>query len=125
MKLLAILTVCSAIGCSGKDEAPLEPILRSVRYTVVEGADASRKRTFSGVIRAGDQSSLSFQVPGRIDAVGVKVGDKVKKGQLIARPATNGSEACTPTATLRNRTWTTPALRTTAPSPRWPRPLKP
>jgi multidrug efflux system membrane fusion protein len=84
MKLPAILSLCAVTSCSGKDEAPPEPMLRSVRYTVVEGADASRKRTFSGVIRAGDQSSLSFQVPGRVDAVGVKVGDKVKKGQLIA-----------------------------------------
>jgi RND family efflux transporter MFP subunit len=72
-----------AAACDRGEVEPAEPALRAVRYIVVEGADASRKRTFSGAIRAGDQSSLSFQVGGRVETVAVKVGDHVAKGQLI------------------------------------------
>lgn len=80
----SLIIVSSLAGCHEEDTGPAEPILRSVRYTVVEGADDSRTRMFSGVIRAGDQSSLSFQIGGRVEKVAVKVGDSVAEGQLIA-----------------------------------------
>lgn len=85
MRLFTLLTLFSlTFACNKGDEAPPVPVLRSVRYVVVEDAEASRKRTFSGVIRAGDQSSMSFQVGGRVQTVAVKVGDQVRKGALIA-----------------------------------------
>jgi RND family efflux transporter MFP subunit len=43
-----------------------------------------RTRTLSGVTKAGIESNLSFKVPGTIETVNVKVGQKVSKGQLIA-----------------------------------------
>jgi RND family efflux transporter MFP subunit len=85
MRFFSLLILSSLIlSCSADGDAPPEPVLRSVRFVVVEDAEASRKRTFSGVIRAGDQSSMSFQVGGRVQAVAVKVGDRVTKGKLIA-----------------------------------------
>lgn len=70
-------------GCA-QPEAPPDPILRSVRYVVAASDSGARHQTFSGVIRAGNQSRLSFQVPGRVNAVRVKVGDKVRANQPIA-----------------------------------------
>jgi RND family efflux transporter MFP subunit len=81
---MMLLSAGVVAACDRGEAEPAEPALRAVRYTVAEGADASRKRTFSGAIRAGDQSSLSFQVGGRVETVAVKVGDRVAKGQLIA-----------------------------------------
>ena len=43
------------------------------------------RRTFSGVVRAEAATRLSFRVPGRIVAVGVDVGDAVRKGDVMAR----------------------------------------
>lgn len=86
MKYLCIATllVMGATGCSEKPKAK-EPIIRSVRYALVQGASDSGGRMFSGTVQAGNQSRLAFQVPGRLQKVHVKAGDKVKKGQLIAQ----------------------------------------
>ncbi len=73
-----------ASACGGGEEAASEPVIRAVRYVVVTGDDGSRERSFSGAIRAGSQSRLSFQVPGRITELPVKVGDSVTRGQRIA-----------------------------------------
>lgn len=77
------LVVLMATGCESETEEA--PVLRPVRYLVVQSSDAARQRTFSGVAKAGQESRLSFQVTGRVLEVPVKVGDRVKKGQSIAR----------------------------------------
>ncbi len=59
-------------------------LVRPVRHVSVE-AMGRRTRTFSGVARARDESSLSFQVSGTIARVTVAVGDRVKAGAPIAR----------------------------------------
>ena len=70
-------------GCTG-DKAEPEPLLRTVRYVVAESEDGARRRTFSGRVQASDQARLSFQVSGRVRSVHVKMGDRVREGQLIA-----------------------------------------
>jgi len=45
----------------------------------------NRVRTFSGVAQAGVESNLSFKVAGTVQKLFVKVGDKVRSGQLIAQ----------------------------------------
>ena len=79
---LLILTLALA-GCT--EEAPQQEVLRPVRSQVVYATGGSRVRTFSGTARAGQETDLSFRVPGRIEALNVKVGDAVRAGQLIAR----------------------------------------
>jgi len=58
--------------------------VRPVRHVRVEATGGRRTRTFSGVARAGVESSLSFRVPGVIAAVAVDVGDRVRPGRLLA-----------------------------------------
>lgn len=82
MRWLLVVLVASA--CGGGEEAAPDPVLRAVRYVVVESDDGARERSFSGAIRAGSQSRLSFQVPGRITELPVKVGDSITRGQRIA-----------------------------------------
>ena len=72
-----------AIGCSEKP--PEQETLRPVRSEVVAVSRGSRVRTFSGTARAGQETNLSFRVPGRIEGSLVKVGDTVEAGQLIAQ----------------------------------------
>jgi len=82
LPLLPILAL-AAWGCA--EEAPPEPTLRPVRTVQVYSTGVERVRSFSGTARAGQESRLSFKVSGTIDLLGVKVGDRVRAGQLLAR----------------------------------------
>ncbi|MEM9113621.1 MAG: efflux RND transporter periplasmic adaptor subunit [Myxococcota bacterium] len=74
----------SLLACSepAPDQAPR---LRSVRYVEVSDVSGAVKRTFSGQVKASDESDLSFQVGGRVQELLVKMGDRVKAGQVLAR----------------------------------------
>ncbi len=74
----------STTGCSS-DPPPAQPEPRAVRSTVVESAKATRSRTFSGTSRASQQSRLSFKVAGTVTELPVRPGDRLRKGQLVAR----------------------------------------
>jgi RND family efflux transporter MFP subunit len=82
--ILVLLTVSLILASCGKDEEQLETI-RPVRYTQVFSTGGSRVRTFSGVARSGQESRLSFRVPGIVRRVAVALGDKVGRGDLIAQ----------------------------------------
>ncbi|MFQ6114519.1 MAG: efflux RND transporter periplasmic adaptor subunit, partial [bacterium] len=72
------------LACGG-GEQKVEEIIRPVRYQQVYSTGGSRVRSFSGTARSGVESKLSFKVAGTVLEVPVKVGDKVRSGQLIAR----------------------------------------
>jgi len=82
--LLVLLLAAASVAC-GQEEAPAEPVIRTVRYMAVSAAGAEQTRTFSGVARAGVESSLSFRVAGVVDRVAVVVGSRVTRGALIAQ----------------------------------------
>lgn len=77
------LLIILIISCSEKKQE--EKIIRPVRYLEVYATGGARVRTFTGVAQAGVESKLSFKVPGTIQKVLVRVGDKVRTGQLIAQ----------------------------------------
>ena len=72
----------TAAGCG--EPPPAEPVIRPVRHMVARIAGVERPRTFSGVARAGVESTLSFRVSGAVASLPVKVGDRVAGGALIA-----------------------------------------
>ncbi|MDD9939695.1 MAG: efflux RND transporter periplasmic adaptor subunit [Myxococcales bacterium] len=72
-------------GCEKPEEQQAKPIIRPVRYVVVASPDTNLHRTFSGAVKAGSESRLSFRVPGRISKVHAKVGTRLKPGQMIAQ----------------------------------------
>ena len=71
-----------AAGCG--EPPPPEPVIRPVRSVVVTAAGAEQVRAFSGVARAGVESTLSFRVSGAIARLAVRVGDRVGAGAVIA-----------------------------------------
>jgi len=81
--LMVVAAFVTLVGCEKEQEEP--EIIRPVRYVTVEGRDAARQRTYSGVAKAGQESRLSFQVSGQVLSVPASVGDVVKKGTTIAR----------------------------------------
>ena len=79
-----VLPLLATAGCN-EPPPPVEEPLRPVRTITVAASDGGRARSFSGVARAGLESTLSFRVAGAIEALPVRVGDRVGAGQLIAR----------------------------------------
>ena len=80
--LLGVLAGMLA-GCRDEAPPPAE-VIRPVRTQKVAAVGGGRVRRFSGVIQAGQESRLSFKVAGTLRALRVKVGDRVRRGQLIA-----------------------------------------
>lgn len=71
-------------GCEQK-QTPQKNLVRTVKVFRVAGPEKTAQRTFPGIVDASDRVDLSFQVPGQINEFPVKEGDRVKKGQLIAK----------------------------------------
>jgi multidrug efflux system membrane fusion protein len=69
-------------GC-GKEEKPPE-VIRSIRWMKVAETSTKQVRMISGTTKPVDQTALSFAVGGTVEEVKVKLGDQVKKGQVLA-----------------------------------------
>ena len=82
---LAVVAVTALLGQACREPPPpAEPVIRPVRYVIAHATGGQRTRTFSGVARAGVESSLSFRVAGTIARLDVQVGDRVRAGSPIA-----------------------------------------
>lgn len=87
MRAVGFLSLLVAVGlsaCGGARPTPAdEP--RPVRVETIGGARGpDEQREVVGVVRAAERATLSFQVPGRIAALNVEIGDAVARGQVIA-----------------------------------------
>ena len=67
-------------------EAPPPPPerIRAIKTITVSKQASGKMRQFSGVVEAADSSSISFEVSGNVREVRVDVGDRIKKGQVLA-----------------------------------------
>jgi HlyD family secretion protein len=76
-----ILLVSAPAACgSAGDEKENE-----LEVAAVERGDVVSSITAVGTVRAGAEVTLSFQAPGRVDAVAVQEGERVAAGQLLAQ----------------------------------------
>lgn len=83
MKILLLTTLIVFFSCTKKIEKKPE-VIRPVRSVVVYNLSAEQERSFSGVVSTSKEAKLSFKVGGTLIKLHVTVGDKIKKGQLIA-----------------------------------------
>jgi RND family efflux transporter MFP subunit len=86
-KVLIGIFAVFLLGACGKDknkETTIKKKPRSVRYIVAYDKNPEYKRTFSGNIISEIESRLSFRVNGTIVNKYFKMGDYVKKGQILA-----------------------------------------
>ncbi|MCE7033402.1 efflux RND transporter periplasmic adaptor subunit [Lysobacter sp. GX 14042] len=79
---IALLACVLVSGCGGREEAPEAP--RTVLVTRV-GAHAGTGTSLAGEIRARHETQLGFQVAGRMVERQAEVGDRVERGELLAR----------------------------------------
>ncbi len=80
---VAVGFLVALAGCGGSVEEAAE-VIRPVRYREVTMAPTQVERRFSGITKAGAVVRLSFRTGGKVETLGVAVGDQVKLGQVIA-----------------------------------------
>lgn len=59
--------------------------IRPVRYGKIMKSGAATTNTFAGTSQSSNVANMSFKVAGSISYLKVKVGDKVRRGEVIAR----------------------------------------
>ncbi|MEM6316213.1 MAG: efflux RND transporter periplasmic adaptor subunit [Bacteroidota bacterium] len=80
---MVLFMVLCCLSCQEKT-VKTEATIRSVKYAKIEKSAGQETHTFSGSVIAKNEVALSFKVGGTLNEVKVKLGDRVKKGQLIA-----------------------------------------
>jgi len=83
VKVFMAFFIAVLLFSSCKEEAQIQEIIRPVRTIMAVPTEGSYVRTFSGVAQAGTESRLSFKVPGTVERILVRVGSRVKAGQLL------------------------------------------
>jgi RND family efflux transporter MFP subunit len=81
---VAALLAALLAGCA-KEPAPPAIVPRPVKVEVVASDAATASESFIGTLRARQRADLGFESPGRIAAILVDVGDRVRAGQVLAR----------------------------------------
>jgi RND family efflux transporter MFP subunit len=84
--LAAVALVAGAVqlaGCRAEAVPPLPP--PTVETALVERTDSARELRMSGTIDAERSTVLSFAVPGTVEQALVDVGQRVRRGQVVAR----------------------------------------
>jgi len=72
-------------ACDKPIEIKSKPQLRPVRTLVVQTVEVNQALEFTAVVDAVNRADLSFKISGELTHFLVKQGDKVKKGDVIAK----------------------------------------
>ncbi len=72
-------------GCAEEVPPQSEAVARPVKTMVIAGADASGVRSFPARIAAAQRADLAFRIPGTVQDLPIKEGDRLKKDDLVAR----------------------------------------
>lgn len=85
--VILILAAAVCIGCAGcgKKEQPAQKAVVQPVKTMVVGGSVSGTQTYPAKVSAANKVNLSFRVSGPLIELPVKEGDKVQKGELLAR----------------------------------------
>jgi RND family efflux transporter MFP subunit len=83
-KRMVWLTCIAAVLAACKEKPEIVEVVRSIKTMTVSEQPAEKIRKFSGQVAAVDSSGLSFEVGGQVKSVEVDIGDRVKKGGVLA-----------------------------------------
>jgi RND family efflux transporter MFP subunit len=79
---IGVLLTVLIVSCKNK-EANKEAI-RPVFYQKIAESSVAGKRVFAGISQAENEAKLSFKVGGTLEKIHFKLGENVKKGEVIA-----------------------------------------
>lgn len=81
----AVVTLLIGLfGCLEEEAVDTPKLLRPVKSTMVTVDSGGQDYSFSGLLHSTREVSLSFRVSGRLDRLDVRVGDVVKRGDVLA-----------------------------------------
>lgn len=81
--MVGVLVSFLLAGCE-EASVPVPPKTRPIAWIKVREADLSQVRRLSGVVRAAETATLSFEIGGKIKKVHASLGDHVTKGDVLA-----------------------------------------
>ncbi|XAH22782.1 efflux RND transporter periplasmic adaptor subunit [Xylophilus sp. GW821-FHT01B05] len=84
-KVAAIAIMAGLLGGCSQPTAPTASAPRPVKLEIVSFAPSAASDSFVGTLRARQRADLGFESSGRIAAMSVDVGDRVRAGDLLAR----------------------------------------
>ncbi|NOU62123.1 efflux RND transporter periplasmic adaptor subunit [Marinifilum caeruleilacunae] len=76
------LLTLSIISCKETDKKL--PAVKPVKYEKIDYSRGKQEQTFPGVVKAEYETKLSFKVGGTLNAVNIKLGQKIQKNQLLS-----------------------------------------
>ena len=81
--VIILLLVVAAVSCTNT-EVEKKEVIRKVKVAAIQYDEQILKKEFSGTIKEDRENNLAFRVAGPIQAIYIKEGGYVKKGDLIA-----------------------------------------
>ena len=83
--VIALLATIFLSACEKTSQVEAKPVLRPVRTLLVKTVDVSQALEFTAVVDAVNRADLAFKISGNLTQLLVKQGDKVNKGDVIAK----------------------------------------
>ena len=81
---LGVLITTGLVACGGESDVEAEPVARPVS-TVIVGRGFAGRLTFPGTVQAAERAEMSFRVGGPLVEFPVNEGDRITRGQMLAR----------------------------------------
>ena len=81
-KVSSLFIFCFLLSC-GENEVKEEVVLRPVRYSEVGYVGGDKSRSFSGTAKTEKIINLSFRSSGIVTKLDMKLGQKVRKNDLL------------------------------------------
>ncbi|MEO0547130.1 MAG: efflux RND transporter periplasmic adaptor subunit [Pseudomonadota bacterium] len=88
LKLISVFLLgllVSACQQENDGETSSEPVIRGLKTVLVQDQEQSTVRRYPSVLQPSEVTTLSFETPGKLGAVDLKVGQVVAKGDLLAQ----------------------------------------
>lgn len=85
LPLSLLLAAAFLVGCKEQEVVETEPVPRPIKIYRLEGQAGTTRPDYPGRIKAVKVVELAFEVPGRIVDWNVDEGQRVAKGQILAR----------------------------------------
>ena len=81
---IGVLVLLFLMSCDKKEKVEVAPV-RPVKYQKVDYLGGDKLRSFSGTAKTEKVVNLSFRNTGIITELNMKLGQQVKKGDLLGR----------------------------------------
>lgn len=82
---IVFLSLMLLYGCGNSSEEVKKESIKPIKYGIVESFGGLTVRTFNGITQSGSETNLSFRTGGLVTKLNVSVGQRIKRGELLAQ----------------------------------------